>query len=274
MTAAQIGIQAQGVAYAVPRRRDSDLSILRGIDFAARSGEFVGIVGPNGAGKTTLLKALAGFLPIRGIVQLAVDHTPPRPIHTLSPREQARWLCYMHQDTAVPFSFTVREVAAMGRHPWKGPFDALDAGDEDYAETMLEQTGCLDLADRFVPQLSGGERQRVMLARALAQDTPLLLLDEPTSAQDIQKARQVFCLCRRLAGEGRCVVAVLHDLRQAAVHCTRLCLMHEGQVIADGSPDEVLTPDNLRTAYHVEAQVFRNPAGQWDFYLQDTPPEE
>jgi iron complex transport system ATP-binding protein len=103
----------------------------------------------------------------------------------------------------------------------------------------------------------------------LAQDTPVLLLDEPTSSLDIGHAQHVFRLCRELTEEGRCVVAVLHDLRQAAAACSRLYLMHEGGIVAEGTPDEVLTAENIEKAYGVHAQIFRNPAGQWDFYVSE-----
>lgn len=263
-----MNITAKKLRYEV-LKGESRLAILRDVDFTAKAGEFVGIVGPNGAGKTTLLKALAGFIQVEGAVSFNNGEEKASSLKDFSARERARTMCYMHQDTVVPFAFTVREIAAMGRHPWLGRFSSPCSADYEKVTEALKQAGCYELSERLVQRLSGGERQRVMLARALAQDTPLLLLDEPTSSLDIRYAQMVFRLCRRLASEGRCVVAVLHDLRQAAAACTRLCLIHDGTVIADGSPDEVLTAENVETAYGVRAKIFRNPAGEWDYFVEE-----
>ncbi len=268
----ELRLRAEHIRYTVKAIRknapsDDDPAILTDVSFSASAGEFVGIVGPNGAGKTTLLRCLAGFLPAEGQVEVGGPDQPPRLVENIPARELARLLCYMHQDTAVSFAFTVREVAAMGRYPWQGRFSAPSAADREKAEEALALAGCRELADRCILELSGGERQRVMLARALAQDTPILLLDEPTASLDIRHALEVFTLCRRLAAQGRCVVAVLHDLRQAASACSRLCLLRGGTVLADGDAASMLTADNLRLAYGVEATVFRNPAGQWDYYV-------
>lgn len=256
-------LEARQVVYEAPSDGGKPLAILRGVDFEAAAGTFTGIVGPNGAGKTTLLRALAGFLPVKGRVLL-----DGRDIATLPPRKLARRIAYMHQDTAVPFDFTAAQVAAMGRSPFIGAFAVPSPADPRVIRAM-ERAGCAELAGRPVSRLSGGERQRVMLARALAQETPCLLLDEPTASLDIRHACQVFRLCREEAGRGALVAAVLHDLRQAARFCDRLVLMKEGRVLAAGAPGEVLTPAGLREAYGVRAAVFRNPAGEWDFLVED-----
>jgi len=173
----------------------------------------------------------------------------------------------MHQDTSVPFAFTVREVVSMGRYPWQGRFSSLSLADSKIVDKAMERAGCLSISSRLVPSLSGGERQMVMLARALAQDAHIILLDEPTASLDIGNAQNVFKICRELASEGNCVVAVLHDLRQAAAACSRVCLINKGRVLSCGSPQEVLTPENIKTAYGVDVKVFKNPAGEWDFYI-------
>ena len=259
-------IEARDLRYAPPRA-GSENPILRGVDFRARAGEFVGIVGPNGAGKTTLLKALAGLLPVEGTVSVSAGG-PLRPLSAWSSRELAQTVSFMHQDTAVPFAFTAREVVAMGRQPWLGRFSSPAAADRERVDDAIRRAGCEEYADRCVLELSGGERQRVMLARALAQDTPLLFLDEPTASLDVRHALRVFKLCRELTGQGRCVVAVLHDLRQAASACSRLCLLLDGEVLADGEPEEVLSAENIRRAYGVRAHIFHNPVGQWDYYVE------
>lgn len=272
----KLRLRAEHILYTVKDNTSSggeEPAILTDVNFSASAGEFVGIVGPNGAGKTTLLRCLAGFLSAEGRVEVTGPSRSARLVWEIPARELARLLCYMHQDTAVPFAFTVREVAAMGRYPWLGRFSVPSAADREKVDEALALAGCRELADRCILELSGGERQRVMLARALAQDTPVLLLDEPTASLDIRHALDVFTLCRRLAAQGRCVVAVLHDLRQAASACSRLCLLREGTVLADGEASSVLTAENLRLAYGVEATVFRNPAGQWDYYVAGNPGE-
>ena len=248
-------IRAINISYAAPSGDGEAVSILRGVDFEAGAGTFTGIVGPNGAGKTTLLRALAGFLPVKGEVQ--VDG---QPIASYPPRKLARRIAYMHQVTAA-------QVVAMGRTPWIGAFAVPEPEDPRVVRAM-ERAGCTELAGRPVSRLSGGERQRVMLARALAQETPCLLLDEPTASLDIRHACEVFRLCRAAAAEGFLVTAVLHDLRQAARSCDRIFLMKDGRVLASGPPEEVLTPERIGEAYGVKAAVFRSPAGEWDYTVE------
>ena len=255
-------IQAADIFYTAPSGDGEAVSILRGVDFEAEAGTFTGIVGPNGAGKTTLLRALAGFLHVKGKVQ--VDESP---IASYPPRKLAQKVAYMHQNTAVPFDFTAAQVVAMGRSPWIGAFAVPDPRDPQVVGAM-ERAGCSELAHRPVSRLSGGERQRVMFARALAQDTPCLLLDEPTASLDIRYAYDVFRLCRELVQEGMMVVAVLHDLRQAARFCDRLFLMKEGRMLANGLPEEVLTSEHIGEAYGAKTAIFRNPAGEWDYTVE------
>ncbi len=255
-------LEAKHVVYTVQSAAGEPVPILRGVDFRAETGALTGIVGPNGSGKTTLLRALAGLLPAQGTILLDGISIPACP-----PRKLARKIAYMHQDTAVPFDFTAAQVVAMGRSPWIGAVSVPSPSDPQVARAM-ELTGCSMFASRPISRLSGGERQRVMLARALAQDTPCLLLDEPTASLDIRHAYEVFQICRKAAANGHLVTAVLHDLRQAARFCSRLFLMKEGLVIAAGPPEEVLTPERIREAYGVETLVFRNPVGEWDYTVR------
>ncbi len=256
LTCRELGFQVEQPA---PR------AILEKVAFSAQSGEFIGIVGPNGSGKTTLLRNLGGLLLPTSGHALIND----REIRSIRPRALARLCATMHQDTVMPFAFTVRDVVMMGRHPYSSPLAAISHADENYVAQCMLAAGCEDQAEKLVTTLSGGERQRVMLARILAQDTPLLLLDEPTASLDIRHANEVFLLARELAAAGKLVIAAMHDLRAAAKYCTRLLLMYEGQLVADGEPEEVLHEGHITYAFGVHAVTFRNPAGQWDFYVDD-----
>jgi iron complex transport system ATP-binding protein len=256
-------LECQEISYRVGREQPR--TILDKISFSARSGEFIGVVGPNGAGKSTLLRQLGGLLkPASGQVLLN-----GRPLQQIRPRELARQSAFMHQDTVMPFAFPVREVVLMGRHPYRSSFETYSSQDEKYVRQCLEIVECQDLADKLVTELSGGERQRVMLARILAQDTPLLLLDEPTSSLDIRHAHETFLLTRQLAAAGKLVMAVMHDLRMAAKYCSRLFLIYQGQLVASGDPADVLHEGHITYAFDIRATTFTNPAGQWDYYVDD-----
>ena len=255
-------IEAKGlrVSFGAGQRED----VLRGVDFAAEAGQVAGICGPNGAGKSTLLRALAGFLkPQAGEVLLS-----GRPLVGFSMRERARAFAYMHQESHLPFAFTVREVVKMGRYPHRARWAAPGAADKKAVAAAMERTGCAQLAGQPYAQLSGGERQRVMLARALCQDTRLLLLDEPTASLDLHFAGQLYQLARDHAAQGGAAVLVMHDLRAAALACSHLFLLHQGLVVAAGPPRQVLTSQNLQTAYGAKAIPFDNPIGEWDYYIE------
>jgi iron complex transport system ATP-binding protein len=240
-------------------------TILEDIRFSAHSGELIGIVGPNGAGKSTLLRQIGGLLrPTSGEASLN-----GRPTSRIHPGEMARICTFMHQDTTMPFAFPVRDVAMMGRHPYSSGMTAYSAADEAYVEACLTAASCQDIAEKMITELSAGERQRVMFARALAQDTPLLLLDEPTASLDIRYANEVYLLARHLAEAGKLVLVVMHDLRAAAKYCSRLCLLHQGKMVADGDPEVVLHEGHITYAYDIRATTFQNPVGQWDFYVDD-----
>lgn len=254
---------AQNVRYAA-QGAQGRLEILRGVDVAARSGELLGLCGANGAGKSTLLRALGGLIPVAGDILLFGE-----PLGALATRCLARRIAYMHQDTQMPFGFTAREVVAMGRYPYRGAFGGFSSADAEAVDSALALAACAEHGEKRMTQLSGGERQRVMLARALAQDTPVLLLDEPASSQDARLAHLVFALAARLAGQGKLVIAVAHDLRVAAAYCDRILLLAQGEVVDAGTPRQTLTEANLARAFSMRARVFDNPAGQWDYYLEE-----
>jgi iron complex transport system ATP-binding protein len=227
--------------------------ILTAVDLAVTGGELVGLVGPNGAGKSTLLAALAGDVsPDAGRVEVA-----GRPAAAWPARDLARHRAVLPQRAEVRFPFTAAEVVAMGRAPWVGT--EAERHDEDVVAEAMEATDVVHLAERREPTLSGGERARVALARVLAQQTPVLLLDEPTAALDLHHQQLVLRLARAHADAGGAVVVVLHDLGLAAAHADRLVVLEAGRMVADGAPDAVLDPDLLSRVYAHPIDVLPHP---------------
>lgn len=225
--------------------------VLDGVAFGAEAGELLGVVGPNGAGKTTLIRAMNGTLDYEGTVKIGGDA-----LADLSTRETGRRVATVPQETALSFDFTVREVVAMGRHPHTSRFGTHDP---DPVDRALERTDTMRFADRAASAVSGGERKRVLIARALAQDAPVTLVDEPTGGLDVNHAVRALELAADLAAEGRCVVAAIHDLPLAARYCDRLVLLADGGIVAEGTPESVLTATNLSRAFDANAAVARDP---------------
>ena len=229
--------------------------IISDISVSVDSGELLGVVGPNGAGKTTLLRAIQCTLPsTQGSVTVE-----DQPVERLSARERGRLIASVPQETRLSFSFSVEQAVAMGRNPYIGRFGTADETDHQAVQRALEKTHLTDLADRPGTELSGGERQRVLLARAFAQDAPLLLLDEPTANLDINHAINTLDLVRSAVDDGTAAVAAIHDLDLAARYCDRLLLVADGELLAVGSPDAVLTSQQLDTAFDVETVVSDDP---------------
>jgi iron complex transport system ATP-binding protein len=225
--------------------------IVRGLDVALAPGELVGIIGPNGAGKTTLLRLLGGLIhPTAGTVQL--DGVV---LSALSPRLRARRLAFMSQETGQSFPFTVQEILLMGRYPHLGRFEQETPDDREKARQMLSYVGLGGLEARLFGELSGGERQLVLFAKALVQDTQVLLLDEPSSSLDIRHQDRIFSMALELAREGRAVAASVHNLGVAAHYCTRLILMDRGGIAAAGKPEDVLRPGLLDPIYGIRTVV-------------------
>jgi len=215
-----------------------DVPVLRGVDLAVPPGSLVGLVGPNGAGKTTLLRVLRGTLsPDAGRAAVA-----GRRVGALSARGRGRLVASVPQGTALSFDFTVERVVEMGRTPHVPRLRGLDAADRAAVRRAMARTDVERFADRSIAAVSGGERSRVLLARALAQETPVLLLDEPTASLDVNHAVRTLELVRELTADGKTAVAAIHDLDLAARYCDELALLSDGRVRAAGPPADVLTP--------------------------------
>jgi iron complex transport system ATP-binding protein len=221
------------------------------VDLEVAPGEVVGLLGPNGAGKSTLVRVLAGVLaPYRGSIRVCGDE-----LSGLARRELARRLAVVPQESGAEVPFTALETALLGRHPHLAGLAFESDRDVELARRALARVGAAELAHRPLAELSSGERQRVVVARALAQDTPLLLLDEPTSFLDLRYQVELFDLLRELAREGRAVVAVLHDLNLAAEYCDRVALVAGGRIVVAGATAEALTYAHLTRVYGTEVYV-------------------
>jgi cobalamin transport system ATP-binding protein len=235
-----------GVSYAY-----GDAVVLRHIDLTVTNGTMVGLLGANGAGKSTLLRLASGALrPRAGSVRVA-----GREMGQLAPRAAAQAVAVVPQEFSVPFAYTVRQLVALGRTPYLGVLGVGRPADESAVEDALRDTSLRDLADRVYNHLSGGERQRVLLALALAQSSPLLLLDEPTAHLDIHHQVEIMDLLTRLNRErGLTIVAALHDLNLAARYFPRLVLLRQS-ILADGPPAVVLDRELLASAYQATTSV-------------------
>ena len=231
-------------------------TILPEVSLEVQPGETLALIGPNGSGKTTLVRAISGVVPAkRGRVWIGEAE-----VSNLPAEKRARYLAVVPQAHFLPGLFTVWETVLMGRTPYLGWLGQPSTRDKERVYWALERTQLLPLKERLVGQLSGGEQQRVLLARALAQETRVLLLDEPTSHLDLQHQGLLLNLVRQLAQE-EClaVLMVVHDLNLAGMYADRVALLVSGQIQAIGDPVEVLTPQQLGMAYQVPVQVIPHP---------------
>lgn len=237
--------------------------ILSAISLEVKKGEFVGLIGPNGAGKTTLLKSINGLNKTQGKIYLTGKDSKK-----MGEKNLARQVALMKQDTEVSFPFSAWEVVLMGRYPHLGWSKQEKEEDRRIARRYMEYTDTSALANKYINTVSGGERQRIMFAKVLTQETPIILLDEPTSNLDLAHQEQLFTYGKEFCQQGGTIVAAIHDLRVAARYCQRLVLLKKGRIIAQGTPEEVLTATNLKEAYGVEAVIYRSQVtGEYDIYL-------
>lgn len=243
---------AQDICAELGRRR-----VLQGVNFHIFKGELVGLLGPNGAGKTTLLRVLANLqCPSRGQIRLNdedIGHYPARKL--------ARLLAYLAQGRECHWPLAVEDVVALGRLPHRVPWAGVPADDWRRIEAAMRYTDIMHLRDRLITALSGGERTRVLLARALAAEPKVLLADEPVAGLDPAHQLDVMQLLQRLTEDGAAVVAVLHDLTLAARFCQRLVLLDQGRLVAEGTPEQVLTPENLARCYGIRAHYGESEGG-------------
>lgn len=227
--------------------------VLRQVSFEARSGSITAVLGPNGAGKTTLLKLILGLLrPHSGEILL-----DGRSLRHYSRRELSRWIGLVPQRESVPFEYTVLEYVLLGRAPYLGPLDQPGETDIDIARQALTRLEIGAIEKRAIPELSGGELQLVMVARSLAQQTRILLLDEPTSHLDLSNKYRVLDILRGLARGGTTILFTTHDPESASLVADGLVLVAKGQVLAAGPVEETFTAEKLSATYGVEVEVLR-----------------
>jgi iron complex transport system ATP-binding protein len=230
--------------------------VIDGISFSVEAGEVLGVIGPNSTGKTTLLRLLCRVLvPEAGTIRLF-----GRNLHDLARREVARTVAVVPQEFQVAFPFTVEQVVAMGRYPYARGMGVETAEDQLAVDRALRETGTAHLVTKHLDQLSGGEKQRVVIARALAQDPRLLLLDEPTAHLDLSHQLEILRLLRRLKAErGLTVILVSHDLNAAAACADRLLLLHGGAILVADRPEEVMRPEIIEKAYGCSVSINTDP---------------
>jgi len=232
------------------------VKVLEDVRFSVKERDFVGVLGPNGSGKTTLLKSISRALkPHRGVILLNdLD------IYALRSVDVARQMAVVPQETSVSFNFTALDIVLMGRNPHLSRFQVEGDKDLAIARRAMERTGTWHLAGRLINELSGGEKQRIIIARALAQEPKILLLDEPTVHLDINNQLEMMDLIKELRSkEGLIILAVLHDFNLAARYCDSAILLKDGRIVSAGSVDAVLTSENIKKVFKVEAIVKRHP---------------
>ncbi|MPZ22278.1 MAG: ATP-binding cassette domain-containing protein [Dehalococcoidia bacterium] len=244
-------------------------AVIRALTFSLSPGTLTGLVGPNGAGKSTVIRALTGVIPLMaGSVHLGeIDSA------SLTTAQRARLVAVVPQVPDLPPGFLAGEVVLMGRTPHLRLWESETAEDLRVVREAMHELGVLDLADRPVHELSGGERQRVVVARALAQQAPVLLLDEPTAHLDLQHQSAVFALALDLARRlGKTVLAVAHDLTLAAAYCDELLVLSGGRAVAAGPPEEALTAPLLKDVYGADARLLVDPVTGRPIVLPEPPP--
>ena len=243
-------------------------TIIRGINAAVAAGELIGIIGRNGAGKSTLLKTIRGLLPAKEGRVLYFGE----PLSSYGEKELARRVAYLQQNVETGFGYTGLDIVLAGRYPYMKWWESEKDEDKALARDCMSYTGTLDLAERPVTEVSGGQKQRILLAKVLAQQTPLLFLDEPTTGLDMVYREEIFRFARELANMGKTILMVVHELDLAAAYCSRIFLLGEGKLLADGTPEQVFTETLLSRAYEADISVVQNPRnGRLEISTRENP---
>lgn len=226
--------------------------VINDLSVAIREQDFIGLIGPNGSGKSTLLKIMGGiFKPDSGSVQFKES-----PITRINKKLFAQSVSWIPQDHPMVFPFKVSEIVLMGRHPYLSPLSFESSEDIEISRKAMETTMTSQFADRYFNEISGGEKQRVMIASALAQNPEMMLLDEPTAALDLKYQVQILKILKDLNTDHKMtLILAMHDLNLASKFCNRLILLDEGQIVRDGSPEQVLEKNILEQVYGVEIDL-------------------
>lgn len=251
-------IEISNLSYSV-----DNIKILKNIDLTIDKGEFLGLIGPNGAGKTTLLKCINGIYKGSGEIKINSKN-----IKTLNSKNTARLISFMQQNTTISYPFSTMDIVLMGRYPHLKKLQKLGIDDFKAARESMEFTDTIKFEKKLITEISGGERQSVLFAKVLTQKTDIMMLDEPTANLDIRHQEEIFNYSLKLAASGKTVIAAVHDLKIAARYCNKLILMKGGEIIATGTPEEVITSENIYKAYSINALVYRNNiTGILDLYI-------
>jgi len=229
--------------------------VIKNVSFVLQQGEFLGIIGPNGAGKSTILKLLCRILTPKSGSIIVFDKN----ISTIHRKDLARQIAFVPQETHFALNFSVENIVLMGRYPYLGVFQREGRRDIEAVEYTLERADILEFRKRPINSLSSGERQRVVIARALAQQPQILLLDEPTSHLDLHHQFAIMELLKRLNTLGISVIIVNHDLNLASLYCRRLLLMYEGGIHSEGTPQSLINERTLQEVYKTEVKIIKHP---------------
>ena len=229
-------------------------SVLKDVSFALGKGEIVGIIGCNGAGKSTLLKTIRGMLS----KQSGTVSYFGKALEAYTDKELAMKIAYLQQHVEVGFGYTGKDIVMAGRYPYMKWWERESNEDEKLALACMDYTGTVELADRPVTEVSGGQKQRILIAKVLAQQTPIIFLDEPTTGLDMVYQEEIFRFAKALAAKGKTVLMVVHELNLASKYCSRILLLGEGTLLADGAPAQVFTEALLSRAYKADICVERD----------------
>ena len=228
--------------------------VLKEASFSIGKGEIVGIIGCNGAGKSTLLKTIRGLLPKQG----GSVRYFGKPLEEYGDKELATKIAYLQQHVELGFGYTGKDIVMAGRYPYMKWWERESEADAKLALACMEYTGTADLAERPINEVSGGQKQRILIAKVLAQQTPIIFLDEPTTGLDMVYQEEIFRFAKALAAQGKTVLMVVHELNLASKYCSRILLLGEGTLLADGAPQAVFTEELLSRAYKADICVERD----------------